>query len=64
MTKSLDELALEYEHYPYLFTDWPDNRTAQDIRWDMLQEMLKRFPEDAVFKAIGRAIDTVRLLVP
>jgi len=64
MTKSLDELALEYEHYPYLFPDWLDNRAAQDIRWNMFQEMLRRFPEDAVFDALGRAIDTVRLLVP
>lgn len=62
MKPSLDEMAIEYEMYPTLFPDWDENQLAQDIRWNMLQKMFQRFPDDAVFAALGRALDIKRLL--
>jgi len=59
---TLDELAIDYEMYPTLFPDWNENDIAHRIRWNMLQEMLKRFPEDVVFDALGRALDIKKLL--
>lgn len=59
---TLDELAIDYEMYPTLFPDWDENKLAQDIRWNMLQKMLQRFSEDAVFAALGRALDIKKLL--